>query len=136
MKINPHLAFDGKCEEAFKFYEGALGGKITFSMTYGESPMGAKMSTDWKKKIIHMSMDVRGQVISGADAPPPHFQKMQGMTLTLDIEDPGEAERLFKKIAEGGAVGMPIQETFWARRFGMCTDRFGTPWMVNCGKPR
>jgi PhnB protein len=71
----------------------------------------------------------------GADAPPQHFATPAGMSVILDLATPEEAEQVFAALAEGGSVKMPIQETFWAKRFGMLTDRFGTPWMFNCSKP-
>jgi PhnB protein len=74
-------------------------------------------------------------VLMGSDAPPQYFQPMQGFSVTLVIQDPAEAERVFRALAEGGTVRMDIQETFWAQRFGMLVDRFGTPWMINCERP-
>jgi PhnB protein len=74
-------------------------------------------------------------VLTGADAPPEHYQKPQGFSVLLHIGDAAEADRIFKTLAENGTVQMPIQETFWALRFGMLVDQFGTPWMINCGKP-
>jgi PhnB protein len=136
MKITPHLGFNGDCEEALKFYAKCLGGKIAFSMTYGETPMAGQAPADWAKKIIHATLAVGDQTFSAADAPPPHYRKPQGTTVTLDVATPAEAERLFAALSEKAEVQMPIQETFWAQRFAMLTDRFGTPWMINCGKPR
>jgi PhnB protein len=74
------------------------------------------------------------QALMASDAPPEHYRPMQGFSVTVGVEEPAEAERIFKAFAEGGQVTMPIQETFWALRFGMLVDRFGTPWFVNCEK--
>ena len=71
----------------------------------------------------------------GGDAPPGRYEPPKGITVTLGIDTPAEAERVFKELSEGGTVTMPIEETFWARRFGMLVDRFGIPWMVNCERP-
>ncbi|MFI5361571.1 MAG: VOC family protein [Elusimicrobiota bacterium] len=135
MKLNAYLSFDGRCEEALKFYETALGGKIVMTMTYGQSPMAAQLPPDWGQKILHATFALGDQTLGAADNPPGQYLKPQGLWLTLNVDDPAEADRRFKALAEKGAVSMPIQETFWARRFGMLVDRFGTPWMINCVKP-
>lgn len=136
MKLSPHLSFNGDCEAALKFYETALGGEIAFLTTWGDTPMAKNVPADWAKKVIHATFVVGGQTLGAADAPPPHFKKAQGFAITLETDDPKEAERLFKALSEKAEIGMPLQETFWARKFGMLTDRFGIPWMINCGKPR
>ena len=135
MQLNPHLNFDGRCEAAFRFYEKSLGGKIQFLKTYADSPMGENMPPEWRSKIIHATIAIGGVMVMGADAPPDHFRKPQGFTVSLSVKDPAEADRLFQALAEGGQVTMPMQNTFWAQRFGMLTDQFGIPWMVNCGNP-
>ena len=136
MRLNPHLNFDGRCAEAFKFYEQCLRGKISFSMTYGESPAANQVPAGWGKKIIHTTLNIGNDLLTGADAPPNYYQEPQGFHVALGLEDVAEAERIFKALAENGAVQMALQETFWAARFGMLVDRFGIPWMVNCSKPR
>jgi PhnB protein len=134
MQLNPHLCFNGRCDAAFKFYEKVLGGKILMRLTYGESPMAGQTSPDFKDRIMHVRLAVGDMLLMGADAPPQVYQPMQGMVVTLGVDTPAEAERVFKALSENGTVGMPLQETFWAQRFGMLTDQFGTPWMVNCEK--
>lgn len=134
MQLNPYLHFGGQCEAAFKFYEQCLGGKIQMMMTYGESPVGNQMTEEWRKKIIHVRLVVGDNVLMGSDAPPERFAKPQGFSVSIGVDDPSEADRIFHGLAEGGTVHMAIQETFWAKRFGMVMDRFGTPWMVNCEK--
>jgi PhnB protein len=134
MQLNAYLMFKGQCEEAFRFYEKCLGGKIPFAMTYGESPMAEKTAPDWQKKIMHTRLLVGDQVLMGSDAPPDRFDQPQGFSVSIGVDDPHEAERIFKALAEKGNVKMPIQETFWAQRFGMLVDQFGTPWMINCEK--
>ena len=135
MQIHPYLAFDGQCEAAFNFYEKCLGGKITFKMTNGESPMAAQMPPEAHGRIMHMALEVGNQVVAGADAPPGHFKKPQGFCVSINTDDAATAERTFNALAENGHVDMPMQETFWALRFGMLTDQFGIPWMVNCSRP-
>ena len=135
MELNPHLSFDGQCEAAFKFYEKCLGGKIAFMMTYAESPMAEQAPPGFGSKIMHATFALDGQRFYGGDAPPGQYAKPQGFTVALGIKDPAEADRVFAALAESGVVQMPIQETFWALRFGAVVDQFGTPWMVNCEKP-
>jgi len=135
MQLNPHLAFNGECEAAFKFYENCLGGKIVTMMTYGDSPMAEQMPPAWRRKIVHATFALGDHQLTGADVPLESYQKPQGFFVLLNIGAQAEADSIFKALAENGAVQMPIQETFWALRFGMLVDQFGTPWMINCGKP-
>jgi PhnB protein len=135
MQLNPYLSFDGRCEAAFKFYEKALGGKIVAKMTYGETPMKEQSPAELHGKIAHIRMSIGDTLLMGSDSPPNRYEPAKGITVMLGIDTPGEAERVFKELSEGGTVTMPIEETFWARRFGMLTDQFGIPWMVNCERP-
>ncbi|HEV8679225.1 MAG TPA: VOC family protein [Stellaceae bacterium] len=135
MQVNPYLMFDGQCEAAFKFYAEVLGGKIEAMMTHEGSPMEAQVSPEWHKKIMHARLSIGDEVLMASDAPPDHYEPMKGFSVTLSIDSPAEAERVFRALSAGAkAVTMPIQETFWAQRFGMLTDKFGTPWMINCEK--
>ena len=135
MQTSPHLHFNGNCREAFDFYAQTFGGKIVFAMTYGEAPGAEKTSAESRNKIIHARIDFGGQFLLGADTPGERYHTPQGFNVMAAVEQPAEAERIFSTLAQGGKVTMPVQETFWAHRFGMCTDRFGTPWMINCAKP-
>jgi PhnB protein len=132
MKLNTYLSFNDECEAAFKFYEQCLGGQIESMMTFGDSPMAEQTPPEKLDKIMHASLIVGDTVLMGSDAPPNYFEKPQGFSVSLVFTDPDEAEQIFSALAENGTVQMPIQETFWAARFGMLTDRFGTPWMINC----
>jgi PhnB protein len=134
MQLNPYLSFSGQCEEAFKFYQQCLGGNIQTMMTWGDSPMADQVPSEWRDKVIHATLIVGDTALLGSDAPPDRYEKPRGFSVTIQINDPAEAERIFHALAEEGTVQMPIQQTFWAALFGMCVDRFGTPWMVNCGQ--
>jgi PhnB protein len=134
MKLNPYLTFDGNCEKAFRAYEKILGGEIVAMMPHEGTPAEAQVPADWRRKIIHARLSLNGVLLMGSDAPPDRYQPMQGFSVTLNIKEPAEAERVFAALAEGGSVRMPLGETFWAKKFGMLTDRFGTPWMINCEK--
>jgi PhnB protein len=96
--------------------------------------MEGQTPPDWRNKIMHARLTVGDEVLMGSDAPPERFEAAKGITVTLNLDNPAEAERIFHALAQNGAVQMPIQETFWAARFGMLVDQFGTPWMINCEK--
>ena len=132
MQLNPYLMFNGQCEAAFKFYEKSLGGRIEAMMNHGDSPVAQQVSPEWRSKIMHARMVVGGTVLMGMDAPPDRYQEPKGFSVSIGVQDPAEAERVFRELAESGKVQMPIQKTFWSPRFGMVVDRFGIPWMVNC----
>jgi PhnB protein len=134
MQLNPYLTFNGQCEAAFKFYEKCLGGKITMMVTHEGTPAAEHVPPGWAKKIMHARLIVGDEVLMGSDGPPERYVKPQGFFASLNMTDPAEADRVFQALAEKGTVQMPIQETFWAVRFGMLVDQFGTPWMVNCEK--
>jgi len=132
MRLNPYLTFKGNCAAAFKFYEGCLGGKIEMMVTHGESPMAEQTRPEWRDKIMHARLAAGDLVLMGSDAPPEMYQQPKGFSVSLSVDKPAEAERIFAALAEKGTVGMPLQQTFWAIRFGTVTDQFGIPWMVNC----
>ncbi|MCM3881105.1 MAG: VOC family protein [Vicinamibacterales bacterium] len=132
MKLNPYLAFDGRCREAFEFYERTLGGKSAF-ITIGESPMAANMPVEAHARVMHVTLQIGDQVLQGADAPPGQFTAPAGFCVAAHFDDPADGERVFSALAENGKVQMPFQATFWAKGFGMLIDQFGTPWIVNAG---
>jgi PhnB protein len=134
-EVNAYLIFNGRCEEAFTFYGKCLGGKIDSMMTFGDSPMADQAPANWGKKIMHARMTVGSTVLMGSDGPPDRYEEPRGFSLSVGIKDPAEAERMFNELAAGGSVQMPIQQTFWAAKFGMLVDRFGIPWMINCEQP-
>ena len=131
MEVAPYLNFDGHCAEAFKFYEKTLKGKIVMLSTHGETPMKDQVPPDWQDKVIHARMELGNFVLMGCDAPASHYVKPQGTHVSVSVSSAAEGERIFNALAEGGSVTMPYAKTFWAAGFGMLTDRFGVPWMVN-----
>ncbi len=132
MQLNAYLLFKGDCEEAFKFYEKSLGGKIEAMIRHAGTPAEQQVSPEWRDKIMHARLVVGGAVLMGSDAPLDRFEEPKGFSVSLMTDDPAEAERLFHALEQGGKVKMPIQQTFWSARFGMLVDRFGIPWMINC----
>lgn len=132
MRLNTYLVFNGQCEEAFKFYEQVLGGKITGMFTHAGTPAATQVPPEWLNKIMHVNLKVGDSSLMGSDSPPDRYKQPKGFSVNIAVQDPAEAERIFHALAEGGTIGMPIQQTFWAERWGMVIDRFGIPWMVNC----
>jgi len=135
MSLNPciNLSFNGQCEAAFKFYERCLSGKITYMLTWGDSPMAQDAPAEWSGKIAHATLQVGNTRLQGSDPAPGSYEAPKGFGLALNPEE-GEAAALFAALAEGGRVGMPLQKTFWSPSFGVVTDRFGIPWIINCEK--
>ena len=132
LTANINLAFDGRCEAAFRFYERCLGGRIVSLFTWGNSPMADQAPPGWAEKVMHASLAIGDTLITGSDVPPAQYVQPQGFEVMIGTADPSAAERVFHALAENGTVKWPIQETFWAIRFGVLVDQFGIPWSVNC----
>ena len=132
MEFSPYLFFSGNCAEALKVYEQIFGATIESISTYGDSPMADQAPAGWNDKIMHASMKVGDQRLMASDAPPGQYSTPQGLSVAIGLKDAAEGERVFKALAENGTVQLEFQKTFWAAGFGMCIDRFGIPWMVNC----
>ena len=135
MQLSTHLGFDGNCAEAMEFYTKTFGGSKQFSMTWGDSPMCDQVAEADRGKIMHYSIKVGETTLMAADSPTGRHQKPQGIVVSIAMEDLEKAKQVFEELAAGGSVQMPFAETFWAKGFGMCTDRYSIPWMVNCEKP-
>ena len=135
MQVNPYLNFNGNCAEAFRHYEKILGGKIDSLMTHRESPIADQVPADWGDSVLHATLVVGDTVLMASDSPPQHYAKPSGFYVSLQVDDPAEADRIFYALADQGSVILPIDKTFWAVRFGMLVDRFDIPWMINCGQP-
>jgi len=134
MKGNPYLTFAGNCATAFKYYERVLGGKLVALMTHQDIPKDAQMQMppECKNLVMHARLVLGDNVLMGSDRMPAQPEKPQGFSVAIQTHDPKEAERIFAALADNGQVTMPLQQTFWALRFGMLVDQFGIPWMVNC----
>jgi len=132
MQVNPYLHYNGNCEEALNFYVKAIGAKIDVIMHVEGSPAAEQMPPSMAKKVLHGQISVDGAVIMASDAPPDYFEKMQGMSVCLQIQDPADGAKVFAALSEGGTIKMPFGATFWSKGFGMCVDKFGAPWMINC----
>jgi len=132
MQMTPYLNFSGQCEEAFTFYAQCLGGKVGTVFRYDGTPLAGQVSSDWQDKVMHGSVTVGGVEIMGADVAPLGYEAPKGFSLSLQITDTTEAERVFRELSQDGTVVLPLEQTFWAARFGMVVDRFGIPWLINC----
>ena len=133
MKVQPYLQFDGRCEEAFEFYRGALGAEVIALMRFSDSPEPlppGMVPPGAENKIMHMSFRIGDATIMASDGACLGRPGFQGVSLSLTVPDVAEADRLFAALAEGGQVQMPLGETFFSPRFGMVADRFGMSWMV------
>jgi PhnB protein len=131
MQVTPYLAFNGNCEAAFKVYHQILGGELGDMMTFAGSPAAGEVPPEWGSKIMHTHLDLDNWAIMGSDCPPGQYDRPKGFSVSLQMSDPAEAERIFNALADGGTIQMPLEKTFWAQRFGMTVDKFGIPWMIN-----
>ena len=134
MRANIHLSFDGRCQEAFEFYKDLLGASITLMLSYGDSPLSENTPEEWRNKIIHANLTLDNSEISGTDVQPHQYQKPQGFSMLLEVNNQAETERVFEALAEGGSIEFPLQKTFWSEAYGRLTDRYGIPWEINCAE--
>lgn len=132
MDVRPYLDFKGECEAAFQFYERCLGGTMGPIFRYAGTPLADQVPADWQHKVMHASLTVGNQVLMGADVAPDRYEKPKGFSLSLQLSDAAEAERLFGDLSANGTVVAPLEKTFWAARFGVVVDRYGITWLINC----
>jgi PhnB protein len=128
MKLYTYLNYGGNCRQAFEFYEKHLGGRISMIRYHGEQPDTSRIPPDWKNAVLHARIELGDTTVMGADIP--GYQPMRSAYLSLLVDSDAEAERVYTLLSEGGEIFMPMQETFFARRFAMLRDRFGTSWML------
>ena len=132
MKASTVLSFKGDCEAAFKFYEQHLGGQPGPIFRYAGSPMADSVPEEWGDKIMHGSIVVGDLLLMGSDVLMKQYEEPKGFSLSLQMSDTAEAERIYNALVPNGTVLMPLEKTFWAVRFGSVVDRFGIPWLINC----
>ena len=135
MEMNPYLSFKGDCEAALTFYAQCLGGQIGEIFRYAGSPMAGQVPADWQNKVMHASITIGTRVLMGADVSLDQYEAPKGFSLSLHMQNPADAERIFAELGRNGTVVIPLEKTFWAERFGMLVDRFGIPWSINCEGP-
>ena len=133
MHFNAHIDYNGQCEEAFRLYEACLGGRITFLQTYGASPLAATYP-QLADKVLHATLIVGHSRLTGVDLAPERYRQPAGFTIQLNLDNPDDARRIFDALSPDSRIHMPLQKTYWAELFAVFTDRFGTPWELNCGR--
>ena len=133
-QLTAYLAFDGNCAEAMRFYEQVLGGKLQALMTNGQSPMAAQVPPEHHHHFLHAYLvlpDNGGALMAGDCMGGIPYKGIKGFSLALNYPTVELAQNIFNALSAGGKVTMPMQPAFWAKTWGMLTDRFGTPWIVN-----
>ena len=135
MKLHTFLNYGGNCQQAFRFYEQHLGGKITAIMTHGQQPGSSEIPHDRRNDVLYVRMSIGGTELMGSDVPRDRFQPMRSAYLSLTVDSIEEAERVYALLSDGGQIFMPMQETFFAYRFAMLRDQFGTSWMILHERP-
>ena len=133
MKMNTYVNFSGNCAEAFRYYEKHLGAKPSMMMTHAQLPVPSQLGPEWKNKVLHARIEIAGTELSAADIP--SAEPMRSAYLTLSVDSDPDAERIFTALSDGGRVLMPMEETFFASRFGQVRDRFGINWMILHERP-
>jgi PhnB protein len=135
MQLTTTLAFDGRCEAAFKFYEQHLGARTEFVLRWGDTPLADQAPPEWRDKVLHARLKISGHHLVGGDVPSKDYKQPQGFSVQLGIKDLAATERIFHALAEGGTIIVPLREAFWSIRYGMVIDQFGIPWEINCEQP-
>jgi PhnB protein len=133
MDMYTYVNFAGTCREAFQYYEKHLGAKIGMLMTHADAPGPTQLGPEWKNAVLHARISIAGTELAGADIPA--AEPMRSAYLSLNVESDADAERIFTALADGGTVFMPLEETFFASRFGQLRDRFGINWMIVRQRP-
>jgi PhnB protein len=132
MQLSVYLFIYGRCEEAMKFYQSALGGDLEIQHV-GDSPAAADMPKEWHRKVMHSTLHGEGFDIMASDgSPDSHQEKESNISLTIGLSDESKARELFEKLSAGGKVTMPLEKMFWGALFGQFTDKYGFDWMINC----
>ncbi len=136
MQINPYLTFNGDCAEAMEFYRELFGGEIIALQKFEDAPSSGISTGIPGDRIMHMQLEVGGRILMASDAPEKMYSKPEGITIQISFDSLAEAERVFSALAEEGTVRMKFEPTFWAAGFGMLTDKWGIPWMMNCDEDK
>jgi PhnB protein len=134
MQVQVYLFFAGRCEEAVDFYKKILGAEVMMLMRFKDSPeppQAGMIPPGSDDKVMHTSLRIGDTIVMASDGRCEGAPSFQGFSLSLTVADEAEAERVFAALAEGGQVQMPLTKTFWSRRFGMLSDRFGVGWMIS-----
>lgn len=131
MNIQPYLSFEGRCEEALEFYKKAVGAEVEMILRFSESPEQGMTKPGTENKIMHCSFRVGESTLMASDGDCGGNTKFGGISLTLNLKTEAEADRYFNALAQGGAVQMALEKTFFSPRFGVLSDKFGITWMIH-----
>ena len=132
MKVQAYITFGGRCEEALEFYTKSIGAEVSGLMRWKESPEAdMKGPPGWEEKVMNAAFRIGESQLMADDGMGDKPAEFKGMTLAIEVADDAEARRVFTALGEDGNVTMPLMKTFWTSSFGMLTDKFGVPWMVN-----
>jgi len=134
MAFHPYLFFSGTCREAFTRYQEIFGGDLVL-LPMSDMPSDQPVPADQADLIMHAALTFGDNLLMASDDPTGDGGPVKGMSVNYSVAEVAEARRVFEALADGGEVTMPLAETFWSPQFGMCVDRFGTPWMVNAEAP-
>ena len=137
MNVQPYLSFEGRCEEAINFYKSTVGAKVEMMMRFKEAPADqqATISAEAKDKVMHAALKIGDATVMASDGYCTGKASFSGVSLALTADSPAEADKLFNALSKDGQVTMPMTETFFANRFGTCSDKFGVTWMVINPRP-
>ena len=137
MKVQAYISFSGRCEEALEFYKKSIGAEVTGLLRWKDSPdADMKGPPGYEEKIMNAAFRIGETDLMADDGMGENTAEFKGMTLAIEVADDAEAKRVFTALGEGGSVTMPLMKTFWASSFGMLSDKFGVPWMVNVAAPK
>jgi PhnB protein len=137
MKVQAYISYRGRCEEALEFYKAAIGAEVTALLRWKDSPDAAmRPPPGFGEKVMNASFRIGDTLLMADDSPGDAHAEFKGMTLAIEVADEAEAQRVFTALGQGGKVGMGLMKTFWTSSFGMLTDKFGVPWMVNVAAPK
>jgi len=137
MGINPYLTFGGNCAEAFAFYSDVLGGEIVAMQKFSDMPDQSSVTHEQRDLVLHAQLKLGDNILMASDhGGSVDYLKPQGFSLQTGWPSAEKGWQVFQRLSEGGEVVVPFGETFWAAGFGVCRDRFGIPWMVNCDDQR
>ncbi|MGQ4878657.1 VOC family protein [Billgrantia sp. LNSP4103-1] len=139
MQLSTYLIFDGNCREAFEFYQHCFDAKLEAMATYGEMPdsEGMEIPEEARNLVMHARLRIGDQTLMASDnspCSPAPYEGIKGASIAVGVDSVQQAEQLFNALADNGSVHMPLEETFWAHRFGMLVDKFGVAWMINYDK--
>lgn len=130
MAVHPYLFFSGNCRQAFTRYQEIFGGELVL-LAMSDAPADQPVPPEQANLIMHAALTFEDNLLMASDDPTGDGGSVKGMSVNYTVPDIAEVDRVFEALADGGEITMPLAETFWSPKFGMCVDRFGTPWMVN-----